>query len=176
MARIRLALVALALLAAPALAGCLGAEDSSPAEAADDGSGSGDGPNGTVENRSDANETAEDGEPDDWQTVERTVVAEDVVPHQPPQNYTYNVEGSDDTTIEVPVNSTVELTLVSHEQNLWPHDIRSDSLGFDTDNIDPGEELTVTFNVTEAGPSVYWCDVGDHRDRGMEGVVLVNPR
>lgn len=176
MDRTHIALVALALLAAPVLAGCIGADDSAPAEAADDGSGDEAGPDDGVEKRADANETVEAGEPDDWLTVERTVVAEDVVPHQPPENYTYNVEGSDDTTIEVPVNSTVELTLASHEQNLWPHDIRSDSLDFDTDNIDPGEELTLTFNVTEPGPNVYWCDVGDHRDRGMEGVILVNPR
>lgn len=177
MDRTHVTLVALALLAAPALAGCLGAEDTQPAEAADDGAGSGDeaGPDDGVEKRAGGNETVEAGEPDDWITVERTVVAEDIIPHQPPQNYTYNVEGSDDKVIEAPVNSTVKLTLVSHERNALDHDIKIKGLA-QSDVIGPGESLTISFNVTETGPSPYWCTIGDHRERGMEGVLVVNAR
>lgn len=165
MDRTQTALVALALLAAPALAGCIGADDPAPSGAADDGSG--DDP---------AAEAADDGtednatsdEPVEWQTVERTVVAKDVLPEDGPRNYSY-----DPARIEVPVNSTVELTLESHPQNVLDHDIRIEGQGVDTETIGPGESLTVTFDVTEPGPSPYWCTVGDHRDRGMEGVLVV---
>lgn len=173
-------LIALAalLLAAPALAGCLGSDGGQSAGAAsqdDAGSSSGSGASdGTVEKRA-GNATVESGKPDDWKTVKRTVVAKDVVNHDPPRNYTYDVEGSDDKTITVPVNSTVKLTLVNHQRSLWEHDVKIKGL-VDSDVIAPGESLTVTFNVTEPGPTPYWCTVGDHRERGMEGIFVVQPR
>lgn len=177
MDRTLIALAVLALVAAPALAGCLGSDDAAPAEAAEGGSGSeagGASSDGTVEKRAGGNTTVRAGNAS-FPTVERTVVAEDIIPHQPPQNYTYDVEGSDDKTIEVPVNSTVKLTLVSHERNALDHDIKVKGL-VESEVIGPGESLTATFNVTEPGPSPYWCTIGDHRERGMEGVLLVTRR
>lgn len=172
MDRAQFALLALVLLAAPALSGCLGDQDQPQTDTAEDpGSGSG----------SQAGEAGGDGASSDdetleWKTVERTVVAKDIVPHQPPRNYTYDVEGSEDKVVEVPENSTVELTMVSHEQNALDHDIRIEGQGVQTDTIGPGESLTVSFNVTEPGPSPFWCTIGDHRERGMEGVLVVQDR
>jgi uncharacterized cupredoxin-like copper-binding protein len=173
MDRHRLALLAVGLVALAAVAGCIGADETDPAETAgDDAPGS----EGTDDGGTgDAGNATDEAGTDDWQTVERTVVAKDVLPHDPPENYTYDVEGSEDKTITVPVNSTVELTLVSHEQNLWDHDVKVKD-HVESDTIGPGGSLAVSFNVTEPGPSPFWCTIGDHRDRGMEGVLIVQPR
>lgn len=39
--------------------------------------------------------------------------------------------------------------------------------------IGPGEEASITFTAGEAGVLEIWCPVGDHRRRGMEGVIVI---
>ncbi len=41
--------------------------------------------------------------------------------------------------------------------------------GARTDVVSPGESTTVTFTAPTSGEYVYYCSVGDHRARGMEG-------
>ena len=59
------------------------------------------------------------------------------------------------------------------------------NLGFTTHNfvveeidiysgvIPPGESKTITFTADEPGEYDFYCSVGDHRDNGMEGVLIV---
>lgn len=44
-----------------------------------------------------------------------------------------------------------------------------------TDRVAPGESATVTADLSEAGTYELYCPVGDHRRRGMEGSVTVEP-
>lgn len=156
----RRALLAFALLGLP-LTGCLG---ETPEATGTDAT-----PPSPRMNDSNASANGTDAaEPASFPVVERTIVAEDVLPHDPPQNYSY-----DPARVDVPVNATVELTLVSHPMNLLDHDVRIGDRGVQSRAIPPGESLTLTFNVTKPGPSVFWCTIGDHRERGMEGALVV---
>jgi plastocyanin len=42
-----------------------------------------------------------------------------------------------------------------------------------TDRVGPGESATVAANLSEPGTYEFYCPVGDHRQRGMEGSVKV---
>ncbi len=55
-----------------------------------------------------------------------------------------------------------------------PHalEIEGEDLEEETDTIDPGDSDELTVDLAE-GEYVLYCPVGDHRDRGMEGRLVV---
>ena len=55
-----------------------------------------------------------------------------------------------------------------------PHalEIESEDIEEETDTIDPGGSAELTVELAE-GEYVLYCPVGDHRDRGMEGRLVV---
>ncbi|HEV3002161.1 MAG TPA: cupredoxin domain-containing protein [Solirubrobacteraceae bacterium] len=55
-----------------------------------------------------------------------------------------------------------------------PHalEIEADGEEFETETLDPGASGTVEADLKD-GTYTWYCPVGDHRDRGMEGTVTV---
>lgn len=50
-----------------------------------------------------------------------------------------------------------------------PHNFVITELGVSTKTIPGGQEDSVTFTVDKSGTYAFFCSVGDHRQRGMEG-------
>lgn len=53
------------------------------------------------------------------------------------------------------------------------HDFVIDELNVRTEVIKTGEKETVTFTPTKAGEYEFYCSVGDHRQMGMVGTLVV---
>ena len=83
--------------------------------------------------------------------------------------------------IMVKVNVPVELK-IRKESGFTPHDIvlKAPEAGIDIE-VDLGSDSkTVTFTPTKVGEYPFYCDkklpfAKSHRDRGMEGVLVVTP-
>ncbi len=43
----------------------------------------------------------------------------------------------------------------------------------ETEEIQPGRSTNLRANLTEPGEYTWYCPVGDHKDRGMEGKITV---
>lgn len=43
----------------------------------------------------------------------------------------------------------------------------------ETEPIQPGESATLRANLSEPGEYTWYCPVGDHKDKGMEGKITV---
>lgn len=77
--------------------------------------------------------------------------------------------------VEVDAGAVLEVTFENADQNpLITHNWLLEVTGDVTETIDPGETTTLLVNVpTVPGEYVFYCDIGDHRQRGMEGVLIV---
>lgn len=53
------------------------------------------------------------------------------------------------------------------------HDFKVDELGIATEVIKDGEEETVEFTADKAGTFEFYCSVGQHRQMGMKGTLVV---
>ena len=53
------------------------------------------------------------------------------------------------------------------------HDFNVDELGIKTKIINTGEEDFAEFTPTEAGTYEFYCSVGNHRQMGMKGTLIV---
>jgi plastocyanin len=65
-----------------------------------------------------------------------------------------------------------EQTLTLRNDGEFPHALAFDELDEGTGNVDPGASGEVTLDL-EPGSYTLYCPVGDHRDRGMEGTLVV---
>lgn len=86
-----------------------------------------------------------------------------------------NVSGSEyvfsPKSIEVKAGESVKL-VYKNTGNL-PHDLRIDELGVKTNVIGGGKEDMVSFTPAKSGTFTFYCSVGNHRQLGMEGEVVV---
>lgn len=53
------------------------------------------------------------------------------------------------------------------------HDFVIDELDVNTQTIQSGQDETVEFTASEAGSFEYYCSVGNHRQMGMKGTLVV---
>ena len=53
------------------------------------------------------------------------------------------------------------------------HDWKIDELGLATKKIKSGEEEVLEFVADKAGTFEYYCSVGDHRAKGMKGMLTI---
>jgi len=53
------------------------------------------------------------------------------------------------------------------------HNVVIDELGLKTSAIKTGENVSATFTATKSGSFAYYCDVPKHREKGMEGTLVV---
>ena len=65
-----------------------------------------------------------------------------------------------------------EHTLTLANQGEFPHALAFDDLDAATGNVDPGASGEVTVEL-EPGSYTLYCPVGNHRDQGMEGTLVV---
>ena len=65
-----------------------------------------------------------------------------------------------------------EHTLTLRNDGEFPHALAFDDLDEATGNVDPGASGEVTVEL-ESGTYTLYCPVGDHRDQGMEGTLVV---
>ena len=56
-----------------------------------------------------------------------------------------------------------------------PHALEVDGQGIEeeTDTIEPGETAELTVDLRDEGSYELYCPIGDHRDQGMEGELIV---
>jgi plastocyanin domain-containing protein len=87
----------------------------------------------------------------------------------------------DPNRVVVKVNVPVELK-VRKEPGMTPHNIvlKAPEAGIDISEELGGDVTTITFTPTKVGEYPFYCDkklpfVKSHRERGMEGMLIVTP-
>lgn len=73
-------------------------------------------------------------------------------------------------TITVKKGEKVKLTFTDAQ---GMHDFNIDELGVKTDVIKDGETATVEFTPSKVGTFEFYCSVGEHRQMGMKGTLVV---
>ncbi|MBI1833530.1 MAG: cupredoxin domain-containing protein [Candidatus Andersenbacteria bacterium] len=73
--------------------------------------------------------------------------------------------------MQVTQGDTVRIVLTNNGS--MPHDWRLDEFSAATKVIQPGQSDTVEFVAGEAGTFEYYCSVGQHRQLGMVGKLIV---
>jgi uncharacterized cupredoxin-like copper-binding protein len=68
---------------------------------------------------------------------------------------------------------TVEFEVTNDGQTVHALEIEAPGGEVQTENIQPGDSATLTANLDRAGTFEWYCPVGNHRDRGMEGEITV---
>lgn len=142
------------------LAGCSDDGDSDDGDDGGNGGGGGDGGDGGGSGGS----GGDSGTPD---PVALAVEATGIYPVNP---------AFSPVELHVPVGAPVEVTFTNNDPNLAVvHNWVVEGVdGAQTDSIGSGEAQTVTFTAPdEAGEHAFYCSVGDHRDRGMQGTLHV---
>jgi len=74
------------------------------------------------------------------------------------------------STIRVKKGDRVKITFENSEGF---HDFNIDEFDVATERISEGQEETVEFVADKTGTFAYYCSVGNHRDSGMEGRLIV---
>lgn len=82
------------------------------------------------------------------------------------RNYEFDV-----TEIEVNEGDRVRITFVN-DGGL--HDWTLDEFNAETEQIETGESRTIEFIASDPGEYEYYCSVGNHRELGMVGTLIVN--
>ena len=67
-----------------------------------------------------------------------------------------------------------KIKLVFNNVGQFPHNFMVDELGVATETIQGGLSDTVEFAAGQSGTFNFFCSVGNHRARGMEGELVVN--
>ena len=78
----------------------------------------------------------------------------------------------DPSTIELPGSGTYEFVLHNEGEMQHALEIEGGDVEDETITIGPGQTAKVTVDLSEGHYELY-CPVGDHRERGMEGDIVV---
>lgn len=102
--------------------------------------------------------------------------AERDLPGELPIVKEFTIEGLDDFSFspnEISVNEgdTVRIRFVNSGE--MPHDLVINELGVATDVLQGGEEEVIEFVADRAGTFEFHCSVGQHREFGMFGTLIV---
>lgn len=81
------------------------------------------------------------------------------------ENFTFTPD-----SIVVKKGDTVRLTF---RNTAGSHDLRIEDYEIGTKVLAPGAQETLTFEADTAGTFAYYCSVGNHREMGMEGTLIV---
>jgi plastocyanin len=75
---------------------------------------------------------------------------------------------------DVSVEEAGETTFTVSNEGDFPHALEIEGSGIEeeTETLDPGASGSVTVDLAP-GEYVLYCPVGDHRERGMEGTLVV---
>lgn len=91
---------------------------------------------------------------------------------QPDREYVVTAENFSfsPATMTAKVGDMVRITFKNTEGT---HDLVIDELGLNTGITTAGEEVVVDFVVLNSGSFEYYCSVGQHREMGMVGTLVV---
>jgi plastocyanin len=78
----------------------------------------------------------------------------------------------DPSTVELAKSGEMTFTLVNDGQLTHALEIEGQGIEEETDEIDGGATTELTVDL-EAGEYELYCPVGDHREQGMEGTLVV---
>ena len=82
--------------------------------------------------------------------------------------------GFDPTALSVPASSLVHVTFNNKDLLPVQHNWVVEKVGAQSDTIASGEQSTFDFTAPATpGDFAFFCSIGDHRDRGMEGILTV---
>jgi plastocyanin len=75
----------------------------------------------------------------------------------------------------VQVDETGTVTFRVSNQGSLPHALEVDGEGIEeeTETIEPGQTAELTVDLSREGSYELYCPIGDHRDQGMEGELIV---
>ncbi len=106
-------------------------------------------------------------------TVTPTTVPEDV--ETPDDEVTIEVSGKnfEFTPSEITVKQGQTVTINFTSEDGGPHDLVIDEFDVATEQVASGETSSVTFVADQAGEFEYYCSVGNHREMGMVGTLVV---
>jgi plastocyanin len=76
-------------------------------------------------------------------------------------------------TVNLSQPGTYEFKAVNNGSTQHALEIEGNGVEDETETIGPGDTASVTVELTEEGSYEMYCPVGDHKDRGMEGTVVV---
>jgi plastocyanin len=157
---------ALLLLLALALAGCSddGDSDGEPSTTGPSGTS---GTSGTMGTSGTSGTSGNPGIAPQPDAVAITVASVGIYPVNP---------AYDPADVQVPAGAVVTVTFNNEDPNpVVSHNWVVEGIeGAASDNIGSGETTTFDFTAPlEAGEYVFYCSIGDHRDRGMEGTLSV---
>lgn len=92
-------------------------------------------------------------------------------------NYFFTIEEKQNPPIHVEEGDTLTVNLSSsggkHDWVL--EDENTGEILVETARVSSGQTTSVTFRVDRAGTFAYYCSVGNHRKKGMEGEFVVAP-
>ncbi len=81
--------------------------------------------------------------------------------------------GLEPATVELDEPGTYTFVLRNEGGTVHALEIDGHGIEEETGEVGAGETAELTVELTEAGEYELYCPVGDHRDRGMEGTVVV---
>lgn len=76
----------------------------------------------------------------------------------------------DPATIKVKNGETIKIVFKNAK---GMHDFTINELNVKTPVIQAGQDSTVEFTASKTGSFEYYCSVGNHRDQGMKGTLIV---
>ena len=79
----------------------------------------------------------------------------------------------DPATVELDEAGTYTFRFVNDGGTVHALEIEGHGVEEETEEIDAGESAEVTVDLSEPGEYEMYCPVGNHRDEGMEGTVVV---
>ncbi|MBD3330060.1 hypothetical protein GF354_00855 [Candidatus Peregrinibacteria bacterium] len=87
------------------------------------------------------------------------------------RNYVFYIDGKANPDIIVNEGKTVSITLKSDDE--MKHDFVIDELGVKSNTVSGAALTAVDFVADKKGTYSYYCSVGSHRVKGMEGTLIV---
>lgn len=78
------------------------------------------------------------------------------------------------TPSSIQIKEGENIILVVQNTGQFPHDLVIEGLALNTPLLSPGESAVLNFGVPVTGSYTFYCSVGDHQSRGMEGTLEVN--
>lgn len=71
------------------------------------------------------------------------------------------------------VNKGEKIRMTFENKGSLSHDLTIDELGVSTATVIVGQEDTIEFTVEDVGTYTFYCSIGNHKELGMEGELIV---
>ena len=79
----------------------------------------------------------------------------------------------DPSSVQVDETGTVTFRVTNDGAIAHALEVDGDDFEEETGTIEPGESAELTVDLSQEGPHELYCPIGDHREQGMEGELVV---